>query len=202
MFSRLFFLGALLCLPGGVLWALSPLGVYLTEMRFGSSDTFWRLFPSSVVLICAGLVSHRLRGAGRGSRLAVLGFYVVLLGAVLVVVGVGLKFYLGLDDVYLFTAPGWHALRVGIFVVAAGSWLFAVGGLRSETLPHWVGLPLAFGSAFGALAAVRDLGYVGVVLWIVFGLAWAWMGLAPIVEVAARYWGGKRLKTERRSSRG
>lgn len=202
MLSRLFFLGALLCLPGGVLWALSPLGVYLTEMRYGSSDMFWRLFPSSVVLICAGLVFHRLRGTGRGSRLAALGFYAVLSGAVLVAVGVGLKFYLRLDDIYLFTAPGWHMLRVGIFVMAAGSWVFAVGGLRSATLPRWAGLPLALGSVFGALAAVRDLGYVGVVLWVAFGLAWAWMGLAPIVEVVIGYWGGKRSKTGSRSARG
>ncbi len=201
MLSKFLFVGALLCIPGGVLWALSPLGVYLAEMRFGGSDTFWKLFPSSVVLIWAGLFCHWLRGAGRGSRLASLGLFAVLLSVLLVVVGVFLKFYIRLDDVYLFTAPGWHTLRAGIFLAAAGSLVFVVGGLRSETVPRWAGLPLSFGSLFGALAAVRDLGYLGVVLWVAFGLAWAWMGLAPIVEALARYRNGKRSKTGSRSVR-
>jgi hypothetical protein len=30
---------------GGVLWALSPLGVHLSELRFHTPNVFWKLFP-------------------------------------------------------------------------------------------------------------------------------------------------------------
>ena len=36
----------LLCVPGGMLWALSPLGVHLSELKFKTPDLFWKLFPT------------------------------------------------------------------------------------------------------------------------------------------------------------
>lgn len=195
--SRLLPLGALLCFPGGVLWALSPLGVYLSELKYKSPDTFWKLFPSAVGLILIGLIFHRLSGVGRDSRLATLGLYGALLGVVLVVVGDVLKFHLQLDDAYLLGAPGWRTLRVGLFFFTAGSLLFAVGAWRSGTLPRWVGLPLMVGTVCGTLAVARDLGYVGAALWVLFGVAWAWLGLLPLVEFTARMMGKKRTRLER-----
>lgn len=195
--SKLLPLGALLCFPGGVLWALSPLGVYLSELKYKSPDTFWKLFPSAVGLILLGLIFHRLRGVGRGSRLASLGLYVALLGGVLVVIGDVLKFYLQLDDTYLLNAPGWRTLRVGLFFFTAGSLLFAVGAWRSGTLPRWAGLPLVVGTACGTLAVARDLGYAGAAFWVLFGVAWVWLGLAPIVEFVARLTDKKRTRLER-----
>ena len=194
---KLFALGALLCLPGGILWALSPLGVYLSEMRFKSPDTFWKLFPSAVALILVGMIFHRLRGVGRNSRLATLGLYGALLGGVLVAIGDVLKFYLQIDDTYLLSAPGWTTLRVGLFLFAAGSLLFSIGAWRSGTLPRWASLPLVAGTAFGTLAVARELGFVGAVLWISFGLAWALVGLVPVVELAARLMGKKRPRPQR-----
>lgn len=196
LLSKLLWLGALLCFPGGVLWALSPLGVYLSEMKFKSPDTFWKLFPSAVLLISVGLICHRLRDVGKGSRIGSLGFYAALFGAVLVAVGDVLKFYLRIDDVYLSTSPGWHTLRIGLFFFAAGSLLFAVGTWRSETLPRWVLLPFVFGTACGVLAVARDLGYVGVALWVLFGACWAWVGLFPGVESISRLWSRRRTKLQ------
>ena len=194
---KLFALGAVLCFPGGVLWALSPLGVYLSEMKFKSPDTFWKLFPSAVALILVGMILHRLRGVGRSSRLTTLGLCGAILGGVLVAVGDVLKFYLQIDDTYLLSAPGWTTLRVGLFVFALGSLLFAIGARTSGTLPNWASLPLVVGTALGTLAVTRELGYAGAVLWISFGLAWAWLGLVPVVELFARLMGKKRTKRER-----
>ena len=197
MLPKLLALGALLCFPGGILWALSPLGVYLSEMKYKSPDTFWKLFPSAVALILLGMIFHRLRAVGHNSRLATLGVYGALLGGVLVAVGDVLKFYLKIDDTYLLSAPGWTMLRIGLFVFAAGSLLFAIGAQGSGTLPRWAALPLVVGTALGTLAVARELGYVGAALWISFGLAWAWVGLVPVVKLAARLMGKKRTKPER-----
>jgi len=196
LLSKLLWLGALLCFPGGALWALSPLGAYLSEMKYKSPDTFWKLFPSTVLLISVGLICHRLRGVGQNSRIGSIGFYTALFGAGLVTVGDVLKFYLQIDDTYLLAAPGWHTLRIGLFFFAVGSLLFAVGVSRSETLPRWVFLPFVFGTACGVLAVVRDLGYVGVALWVLFGAGWAWVGLFPVAELASRLWSRRRTKLE------
>jgi hypothetical protein len=72
----------LLCVPGGVLWALSPLGVYFSEMRFGTPNVFWKLFSSAPLLLLVGLVGlyfGRLPGRSSSSLLLPrLAFFVTL----------------------------------------------------------------------------------------------------------------------------
>ena len=174
---------SLACLViGGVLWALSPLGVELSALKFKTPDVFWRLFPSSPALLLAGLVGLYLWNAREGSRVGRVGVWISILGSVLVVVGnVGL-YHLGVDDAFIMSAPAYRAFRLGLLLLAAGALLFGVVGTRSGNLPTWVGLPFALSSLAGLLAVVQDLGSFGGALWAVFGAGWAWLGLAIFAD--------------------
>ena len=46
----------LACIPGGALWALSPRGVHLSEIKFKTAGVFWKLFPSAPLLLAAGSI--------------------------------------------------------------------------------------------------------------------------------------------------
>ena len=102
----------LLVVPGGVLWALSPVGVSLSDSLFHTPNVFWKLFPSAPLLILLGLVGLQLRQAGRSELLEKVGFFLAALGLVLIVAGdVGL-YWLGIDDDYIMTAPAYRAFRL------------------------------------------------------------------------------------------
>ena len=182
----------LLCVPGGVLWALSPTGLYLSELRFHTPNVFWKLFPSAPLLMMAGLVGLHTLISGRSGWLERVGFYTTLLGFLLVVAGDVGEFWLRIDDVYIMTAPAYRTFRAGLIVMAAGSILFGLGVGRDRTLPVWGALPFALGALCGLISVIRDLGNFGAVLWILFGLGWAWLGLALFVEGVLRYWRERR----------
>ena len=168
----------ILVVPGGVLWALSPVGVSLSDTMFHTPNVFWKLFPSAPLLILAGLVGLRLRQAGRAGIFEKAAFLVTALGLLLVVAGdVGL-YWLGLDDAYIMTAPAYRAFRLGLLVFGVGSILLAVFAPRDGALPTWGLLPFAIGSLCGLVSFARDLGAFGALLWILFGLGWAWLGFS------------------------
>lgn len=185
IFSSLLRWSVLLCVPGGVLWALSPVGVYLSEQRFHTPNVFWKLFPSAPLLLLAGLVGVYLF-AGRG-RLERAGLLLALVGLILILVGDIGEFWLGLDDRYIMTAPAYRAFRAGLIVFAVGSLLIGVGAGRERTLPIWGALPFAITSLCGLVAFWRDLGQFGAALWVVFGLGWAWLGFTLLIEGVARF---------------
>ena len=135
----------LLVVPGGVLWALSPIGVSLSESLFHTSNVFWKFFPSAPLLILLGLIGLQLRQAGRSGLLEKAGFAVAALG---------------------------------LLVLAVGSILFAVAAPREGALPTWGLVPFVVGALCGLVSFARDLGSFGAVLWILFGLGWAWLGLS------------------------
>ena len=58
---------SLACLVGGgVLWALSPVGVELSELKFKTPDVFWKLFPTAPLLLAVGVLGLLLmRREGR-----------------------------------------------------------------------------------------------------------------------------------------
>lgn len=178
----------LLCVPGGALWALSPLGIYLSEYRYKTPDVFWQMFPVCVLLLVAGLVGVYFRWEGRRGWPAKAGFFVTLAGLILVLAGAVGKYWLGLDNVYIMTAPAYTAFRLGLFVLAAGCILLGVAGARTGNLPVWGALPFAIGALAGLISFYRDLGAFGATLWILFGLGWAWLGVSLAVSsfVAAR----------------
>ena len=168
----------LLVVPGGVLWALSPVGVTLSASLFHTPNVFWKLFPSAPLLILLGLVGLQLRQAGRSELLEKVGFFAAALGLVLIVAGdVGL-YWLGIDDTYIMTAPAYRAFRLGLLVFGVGSILFAVFAPREGALPTWGLLPFVVGSLCGLVSFATDLGTFGALLWILFGLGWAWLGLS------------------------
>jgi hypothetical protein len=67
-------------------------------------------------------------------------------------------------------------------VLAVGSILFAVTSPRDGALPSWGLLPFVLGSLCGLISFSRDLGTFGAVLWILFGVGWAWLALSLAVE--------------------
>jgi hypothetical protein len=170
-----------------VLWALSPLGVYLSELRFHTENVFWKLFPSAPLLLMVGLVGLHILISSRSGWLEKAGFYVALLGFLLILAGDVGEFWLKIDDVYIMTAPAYRAFRVGLIVLALGSMLFGVAVGRDGTLPVWAALPFSIGALCGLVSVVRDLESFGVALWILFGLGWVWLGLALLVAGILRF---------------
>jgi hypothetical protein len=124
------------------------------------------------------------------------GFLVALFGIVSIIVGDVGEFWLGLDNVYIMMAPAYRSLRLGLSVMAAGAILFGVGAGRGGTLPVWGVLPFTIGALCGLISVFRDLGNFGAVLWTLFGVGWAWLGLALFLESAMLFWrSGRREPT-------
>jgi len=178
----------LLVVPGGVLWALSPIGASISETAFGTPNVFWKLFPAAPLLLLAGLVGLQLRQWGRSGLLQKVGFALALLGLVLVVAGDAGLYWLGLDDVYIMTAPAYRAFRFGLLLLGVGSILFGLAAPRDGALPTWGLLPFVIGSLCGLVAFAVDLGAFGTVLWMLFGLGWAWLGLSLAVNGFLSFW--------------
>ena len=172
----------LLGVPGGVLWALSPIGASISATAFGTPNVFWKLFPAAPLLLLAGLVGLQLRQSGRAGTLEKVGFWLAALGLILVVAGDAGLFWLGLDDTYIMTAPAYRAFRLGLLVLGVGSILFGVGAPRDGDLPTWGLLPFVVGCLCGLISFAVDLGSFGTVLWMLFGLGWAWLGLSLAVD--------------------
>lgn len=182
----------LLCVPGGVLWALSPLGVSLSEYRFATPAVFWKLFPSAPLLLMLGLIGLQLWQSGRAGWFGRIGFVLALLGTLLIVAGAVGKFWLGVDDYYLMAAPAYRAMRIGFFVFALGSVVFGAAALRARSLPAWGAAPFAVFSVGGLVAVTQDLGTLGATLWVLFGAGWAWLGCSLLVEALAAAWRSRR----------
>jgi hypothetical protein len=170
----------ILCVPGGVLWALSPVGVYISNLAFHTPNVFWKMFWPAPLLLLLGLIGLQLRQSGRSGPLEKVGFLVATLGLVMVIAGdVGL-YWLGIDDIFILTAPAYRVFRVGLLVLAVGSILFALTSPRDGALPTWGLLPFVVGSLCGLVSFARDLGSFGAVLWALFGVGWAWLGLSLV----------------------
>jgi hypothetical protein len=167
---------------GGALWALSPLGVRLSEAKFKTPDVFWKLFVSAPLTLGLGLVGLSLLGGERRGLAAKIGLWAALAGAALVVAGDAGLFHLGVDDYYIMAAPAYRAFRAGLVLLAAGALLFGAAETRNRGLPVWAGLPFALSALSGLAAAVQDLGPFGAALWAVFGAGWIWLGFAFLVD--------------------
>jgi hypothetical protein len=185
----------LLCVPGGVLWALSPTGIQLSQLMFHTPNVFWKLFASAPLLLLIGLVGIHFRISARSGRLERAGFFLALLGLVLIIAGNVGQFWLGIDDTYIMAAPAYRAFRLGLVVLAVGSALLGVAAAKDETLPLWGALPFVIGALCGLVAFLGDLGTFGALLWILFGVGWAWLGLALLLDGILRFWRGRRARS-------
>jgi hypothetical protein len=184
----------LLVLPGGALWTLSPIGASISATAFGTPNVFWKLFPSAPLLLLAGLVGLELRQSGRAGILEKAGFWLAALGLLLVVAGDAGLFWLGLDDTFIMTAPAYRAFRLGLLLLGVGSILFGVGAPRDGDLPTWGLLPFVVGCLCGLISFAVDLGSFGTVLWMLFGLGWAWLGLSLAVDGFLSWWAGRAAR--------
>ena len=182
----------LFCVPGGVLWALTPLGISLAEYRFAAPAVFWKLFPSAPLLLLLGLIGLYIWQSGRAGRTGKVGFALALLGILLIVAGDVGKFWLNVDNAYLVLAPAYRAMRIGFLVFALGSVTFGAAALRARTLPLWGGAPFAVFSVGELVAVTGDLGTFGAVLWVLFGAGWAWLGISLLAESLVVAWRGRR----------
>jgi hypothetical protein len=182
----------ILCVPGGALWALSPTGVYISNFAFHTPNVFWKLFWPAPLLILLGLIGLQLRQSERSGLLEKLGFYVASLGLVMVIAGdIGL-YWLGIDDIFIVTAPAYSAFRIGLLVVGVGSILFAVASPRDGAIPSWGLLPFVVGSLCGLISFSQDLGSFGAVLWALFGVGWAWLGFSLVVVGVSSFFRTRR----------
>src|SRR5215210_9236872 len=182
----------LLCVPGGLLWALAPAGVYISNFAFHTPNVFWKMFWPAPLLILLGMIGLQLRQAERSGLLEKLGFLVTMVGLLMVIAGdVGL-YWLGVDDIFIVTAPAYNAFRIGLLIVAVGSILFAVTSPRDGALPTWGLLPFVVGSLCGLVSFSRDFGAFGAVLWILFGVGWVWLGLSLVIDGFASFLQARR----------
>ena len=79
-------------------WALSPTGVSISNLAFHTPNVFWKMFWSSPLLILLGLIGLQLRQSERSGLWEKLGFFVAVVGLVLIIAGdIGL-YWLGIDD--------------------------------------------------------------------------------------------------------
>ena len=184
----------LLVVPGGALWALSPVGISISETAFGTPNVFWKYFLSAPLLLLIGLVGVEIRQWRTSGPLQKTGFALALVGLVLVVAGDAGLYWLGLDDVYIMTAPAYRAFRIGLLLLGAGSILFGVAAPRDGALPTWGLLPFVVGSLCGLIAFAVDLGTFGAALWMLFGLGWAWLGLSLAVNGFLSWWAGRAAR--------
>lgn len=174
------------------MWALTPLGIQLSEQKFKTPDVFWKLFPSAPLLLLIGLAGLHFLLSDRYGRLGKAGFFVTLSGLVLIIVGGVGQFWFELDDTYMLTAPAYRSFRLGLLVLAVGSIVLGAAALRTGALSRWSMLPFAVGSVGVLVAVTKDFGNVGAVLWIAYGICWAWLGLTLLVQAFQAAWRKKR----------
>lgn len=175
-------LAALACVPGGVLWALTPLGIRIAEERLPEgNDRFWQLFPSAPLLLLVGLAGLwflRYVGSGWLGRMGVVGAFI---GLVLVISGNVGQFWLDLDDTFAVLAPAYRTFRMGLVLLAVGAVVFGAAAVRDRALPFWAVLPFVVASICGLIAFLRDLGAPGAGLWAAFGAGWVWLGFSVVL---------------------
>lgn len=184
LFAAAVWIASMLVVPGGGLWALTPMGITLAESRLPSgADGFWQLFASAPLLLLAGVVAlHLRRITGHGGLLRWASFLVAALGFLLVAAGNIGQFWLGVDDAFIITAPGYRAFRIGLLVAAAGAILLGVSALKDRTVPSWTVPPFLAAAMGGLIAFAVDLGSTGAALWALFGLGWVWLGAVVFVQ--------------------
>ncbi len=187
-FSRIVRWAAPVCCPGGILWALSPLGIYLSTLKFKTPDVFWKLFPSAPLLLLVGLIGLYAYQTGRSGKWVKVGFVATLIGLVLVIAGDVGEFWFRVDDIYLMMAPAYRTFRIGLLLSAVGSLVFGLAAARARTISIVGTLPFVIGVWAGLISFSKNLQHLGTGLWVAFGVAWAWLGLVVLVELVFFSW--------------
>lgn len=172
-------LAALACVPGGTLWALTPLGTHLADQRLpAGSDRFWQLFSTAPLLLLVGLAGLWWLDCLGSGRFTWVGLAVAGVGICMIVLGNIGQFWFGLDDLFTLTAPAYRAFRIGLLLLALGGAILGITAARDQALPVWGLLPFAVAVLCGLAAFLQDLGDLGAGLWSAFGAGWIWLGFS------------------------
>ena len=179
-------LATLACVPGGALWALTPLGIQLADQRLpAGSDRFWQLFSAAPILLLIGLAGLWVVGFLGSGKVARLGALAAGFGLALVVVGNVGQFWLNLDGVYPVTAPAYRSFRIGLLVLAVSAIVLGVNSAYQKALPLWAALPFTVAAVCGLAAFLVEVGGIGPGLWSAFGAGWIWLGFSVVVALLA-----------------
>jgi hypothetical protein len=198
--TGLSWLAALSCLPGGALWAVSPLGLVLAEQRLvEGADVFWRLFPAAPLAMALGVVGLLCIGALGAGWSARIGAGVTLLGLLMVIAGSIGQFWLALDETFTVLAPAYYTFRSGLVVLAAGCVILGLAGLREGSVPGWGAIPFVAGAVCGLVAFAWELGTLGSGLWVAFGAGWIWLGSSVALSRFAGFLNGRKPGFKRHS---
>lgn len=182
VFRSTAWLAALACIPGGVLWALTPLGIQLADQRLpAGSDRFWQLFSTAPLLLLVGLAGLWRLGCLGSGRFARASLALTSFGLGMVIFANVGQFWFGLDDLFTVTAPAYRAFRFGLVVLALGALFLGIATGRERSLPIWGILPFTLAALCGLAAFLQDLGNVGAGLWSAFGVGWLWLGLSAVL---------------------
>ncbi len=187
--ARMRICGALAIL-GGALWALSWSFNSLTQdgtrAVLGLAERGWRrLLDPALAFLIVALFAYRRRYSWPGSRAAVFGWSIAVLGLVAMLVGNIIEFWIG--ELLYLDVPGqfeptdhlgWALFLAGLMIQAGGFVVLGVAHFRSRIVPGWRRvLPLVMGlfPAVVLLVATVAQAALGTVIF-VFALGWVMLG--------------------------
>jgi hypothetical protein len=75
-----------------------------------------------------------------------------------------------------------------------------------RSLSVWGALPFPIGTLCGLISVVKNFGYFGAMLWILFGVGWMWLALALLLDDILQFWRewrgyGSSIAIKRRQTR-
>ncbi len=194
--SNLIRLGAIAAMVSGVLFLAGPFFFnlhFLPSLSDRDQPVLYVLFGVSLVaallLVPVGMMGfHGLQRHSYG-REAHFGFWLAVVGPMVVVLGGVVFFTLGRAGDFLQASPplvwvglGLLGLVVGLVSMVVGFGLYGVAILQAKVLPRWCGVAFIV-AVPGALASSIALAWIipeSVFTWmfIMFGIAWLALGYA------------------------
>ena len=181
-----------LAILGGALWAASWSFNSLTQdgtrAVFGLSERGWRrLLDPALAFLIVALFAYRRRYSWPGSRAAVIGWSIAILGLLAMLVGNVIEFWIG--ELLYLDVPGqfkptdhlgWALFLAGLMILAGGLVVLGVAHFRSRIVPGWRGvLPLLMGllpAVVLVVATVAQAALGTVIFTLVFALGWVMLG--------------------------
>ncbi len=166
--SNLIRLGGLAAVAGGVLWMIGIPG--LAEVIPGVSHEGGHLLVSLAGLgFLVVLVVLATRHRGHFSRLGKAGVALSCPGAALIFVG-------NLLEGGFLIELGWGLFMVGMLLLIVGSIFLGVAAGRANMLPRLGVSLLAIGVLSALMFPFAEATYVGMVIPVLLGLAWVFLG--------------------------
>ena len=167
----------MMAMLGGVLWMLwagSVQGVEWGEpgsVAYERYEFFNRLLPLALLPVVVGFIG--LHAAQRRSygQLGMAGFFIVLVGFLLIIAGSLGEFWVFSDQPYDETGFGrgasWTIFLLGHPFLAVGTVLFGIAAVRARLLPREVDM------MFAVLGAFVVVPFIGAVF---FAIPFVWLG--------------------------